>query len=489
MTRLLSRRWSRYIASLLILAVIFAIARIALSNRAAIQMIDQRRVSYAATATFVALPTTPVPQSSPTQIATAAITAVIPTVQDLAILPTPTATIGPGTAIPTQALLLPEQQEYELVNFLVLGSDQRSPTRAYRTDVILIVSVNWSTQTLNLLSVPRDLYVYVPGWGMDRINTAELHQTQTNHTNHRLGLLAEAVEYNLGIRIDHLARIDFDGFETVVDLFDGVTIPIDCPVSGYQPSADGSGWVPFTMEPGLQHLDGNMTLWYVRQRMDSSDFDRNRRQQIVLRALWRKVATSNLAIQLPDLWNSLTQYVETDLTLDQALMYVPMIMNLNPAKIESHFLGLDEVNLGQSPSGASILVVDPVPFARTLRHFLTPPVDSQLGSENARIEIINGSSIPNAEYLVAAQLEWAGVQAVVSSTSGQPGTPRTQLYDYTGQVKGSSIDAIRQTLQLTQSDVLLAAADPGKTVDFTVVIGENYQSCTTSAWVAFPQPE
>lgn len=476
-----------FIAIAIMMILIATFVFLSLQHHALDEAPSRRRIALAATATSLAMSANEMEFYSPPSPASPTPNMLIPTTQDLAILPTSTFTMSPGTMVPTPASLFPEQLRYELVNILVLGSDQYAPTQAYRTDVILIVSVNWTTQTVNLLSIPRDLYVYIPGWGMDRINTAELHQTQTNQTNHRLGLLAETIEYNLGLRIDHIARIDFEGFEAVVDLFGGVTVPIDCPVSGYQPVGDGS-WEPFTLEPGLRILDGNMSLWYVRQRMDSSDFDRNRRQQIVLRALWRKVVTSNLAAQLPELWGALSQFVETDVTLDQALLYIPLLTNLNASKIESHFLGLDEVNLGQSPSGASVLFIDHEPLVRTLSYFLTPPIENQLGGELSHIEVINSSSFPNAEYIVAAQLEWAGLVATpVGSTDVI--IPRTQVYDYAGQFKNKSRETIRQALNITESDVLFAVSEANQPVDFRVVVGDNYRSCMTSPWIAFPQPE
>ena len=277
---------------------------------------------------------------------------------------------------------------------------------------------------------------------MDRINTAELHQTQLQETHHRLGLLAETIERNLGVRIDHVARIDFDAFEQWIDSIGVITVPVDCPVEGYLLGPDASSWVPFTLESGMHDLDGAMALWYVRQRIDSSDFDRNRRQQIALRAIWHKSVNSDLISKLPELWSALTQSIETDITLDQALIYAPLFAQLNPDKVESHFLGLDEVNLAQTPNGSSVLVIDPEPFMLRLHQFLTPPTLNRLNGELAIVNVSNASSIPDADRLAAAQLGWLGIAAVpVGNWSSV--IPRTQLYDFTGEVKGSSLAAIR----------------------------------------------
>ncbi len=448
-------------------------------------------MAFAATATALALPTSlpsPTPPESPAivSISPTAI-AVIPTVQDLHILATPTPAVTLPPDAPPPIGLLPQHFQYNLENFLILGSDRLETTGSYRTDAIVIASVNRSTQTVNLLSIPRDLYVYIPGWGMDRINTAELHQLQTKHANHRLGLLAETIEYNLGIRIDHFARVDFSGFKALIDLLGGITVPVDCPVSGYRPGPNGVDWVPFLLEPGIHHMDGSLALWYVRQRMDSSDFERNRRQQIMLRALWRQAISSDLPRTLPVIWDTLRQSIETDLSLDQALGYIPLVVGLDASRVESHFLGLDEVDLWRTPSGASVLVIDPEPFLRTLNRFLTPPVENQLNGERATVNVLNASGITDADQLAAAQLQWAGLLAIPQGMGSTP-FAQTVVYDHTGQVKGSSRGAILTALGLTERDIVLAS-ESAVPVDFTVVIGANYRSCLTSPWKPFPQPE
>ncbi len=452
----------------------------------------ERRISLAATATHVALPTmtaSPTMALSPTPSPLPTVTPVlIPTAEDLMILPTstPQQTLPPG--ILPKAILLPQHSVYDLVNFLVIGSDRLGIGEVYRTDVIVIISVNRTTQTVNLLSVPRDLYVYIPGWGMARINTAELYETQIENSTHRLGLLAEAVEYNLGVRIDHLARVDFESFEALIDMLGGVTIPVDCAVTGYQPSSSVAGqWEPFTLEPGIHHLNGAMALWYARQRIESSDFDRNRRQQIILRAVWNQIQEQDLVSSLPALWSSLTETVDTDLTLEQVLSFIPLLLTLDSSRLESHFIGLDEVNLWVAPGGANVLVIDPQPFARTLTSFLTPPTDNHLVSEQARVGVLNGSAIESADRLAAAQLQWKGLVAIPQGVAA-PALSRTTVYDYTGRLKGSSLGTIQEALGLESTDFLIIQ-DETSSVDFTVVLGENYRTCVTSPWEAFSQPD
>ena len=243
---------------------------------------EKRQIAYAATATALFHPT-------PTH-------AIPPTIPPLPTNPSSTATVPVSTSTYEPSTPI-QQQASGLVNLLLLGSDFSENGRAYRTDVIILVSVNLSTQTVNVLSIPRDLYVEIPGLGMERINAAELYQTQIETYTHPLGLLAETIEYNFGIQIDHIVRVNFDGFRDLIDILGGISIPVDCPISGYQliQNDDGSSqWQMSVLEPGIHNLNGELTLWYARQRIDSSDFERNRRQQIILWTLWQKLNYTRL---------------------------------------------------------------------------------------------------------------------------------------------------------------------------------------------------
>lgn len=482
-------RQRHYGCFLLLLTLLLILAGVKLFQQTAVvQGQETRRIAYAATATALAQPippAIPLPQPTPTPV-------LIPTTQDLHILPTSLPTPLPSSDVLSPATLFPH--DGDLLNVLVLGSDRWGDRGAYRTDVIIVVSLNRTTQTISLLSIPRDLYVYIPGWGMDRINTAEIHQLQTHQSSHRLGLLAETIEYNLGVEIHHLARVDFDGFRALIDRLGGLTVPVDCPITGFRlqsPELDPDNlqnWAPFTLEAGVHRMDGSLALWYVRQRTNSSDFERNRRQQIVLRALWNQLVNSSYVRDLPAVWGDLTGLVETDLTLEDALSLLPLMLSLDASRIESHFLGLDEVNLSRSPTGASILVIDPVPFQTTMQRFFTPPTQNQLVQELARVHVISASSVQDADRLAVARLEWAGFVAVPQGQAGRQTFTQTTIYDHTGRAKGNSLNAL-QTVLGVSDEAVIAAPEANRTADFTVVIGEDYTPCVTSAWRAFPQSD
>ena len=214
---------------------------------------------------------------------------------------TPTATIPP----PAQVVNLPPGVEV----LVLMGTDYESPYIG-RTDTIILLFLNRQTGSASLISVPRDLYVYRPGHGMDRINTVFL-----------LGgpeLLFNTIEYNLGLRPQHWLLAHFDDFIRIVDELGGIDVDVSTPLPN-----DCYG-VP----PGVFHMSGEVALCYVRERRTTSDFDRSRRQQEVLRVIFHSFMTLENLYKLPDWYASYNQSIQSDLGLLDLLGYLPFALHL-----------------------------------------------------------------------------------------------------------------------------------------------------------------
>src|SRR5688500_663965 len=197
----------------------------------------------------------------------------------------------------------------ETVNFLLIGSDQRSGT-SFRTDTMVIAILRPHEGQVSLISIPRDLWVSIAGGENQRINTAYQRGISMDHPGGGPGLLKDTILYNLGIRIDHTAMVDFDGFRQIVDTLGGVDVPVSCPYTDWRlidPSYDPeneNNWHLYTAGPGFVHMDGDLALWYARSRQKSSDFDRGRRQQEVLRSLFTQALKSDTLSRIPELYNN-----------------------------------------------------------------------------------------------------------------------------------------------------------------------------------------
>jgi LCP family protein required for cell wall assembly len=200
--------------------------------------------------------------------------------------------------------------EPNVVNLLIMGSDERPNESIGRSDVFMVASLDPNKGTVTLISFPRDLYVYIPGWRVDRINTAVIRGGPE--------LAEQTVLYNYGIRIDHWVQMNFSGFMTVVNTLGG----IDVQVTGYLNDECGRRYWRYS--PGTYHMDGFTALCYVRMRKASSDFDRLRREQEVALAMMSKAFSLNGLQRVPELYNQFKTYVRTDVGLDTVLPLIPL---------------------------------------------------------------------------------------------------------------------------------------------------------------------
>jgi len=260
---------------------------------------------------------------------------------------TPTRDAQPitGALVPNPGLLPPENQ----VNILLLGSDWR-PNSGYRTDVVLLASINTKEATVSLISFPRDLWVEIPGIQKERINTAMGYGG--------FPLLKSTFEHNFAIPIDYYMMTNFSGFKNIIDTLGGIEIEAShntadrCDLA-YQHGA----WC--SIGPGQAHLDGELALWYVRSRYTSNDFDRTRRAQEVLEGLFKKTMSLDAISRAPELYNLFISSVETDLVFEDLLALIaiaPSILS-DTARVTRYYIGPEQVTSHVIPSsGANVLL-------------------------------------------------------------------------------------------------------------------------------------
>ena len=202
----------------------------------------------------------------------------------------------------------------DVVNIAILGSDARPFTGGHRTDTIMVVSLDPSRGTVTLLSFPRDLYVFIPGWRVDRINIADGRGGPD--------LLEQVILYNFGIPIDFWVRMEFGGFRSLIDSLGGV----DVEIGRYYADECGGAWMQFP--PGVRHMDGFTSLCYARMRKAASDFDRLRRQQELVLAIFKRGVSLDGLSRLPELYRQFISTVETDAELADLLPLLPLAVRL-----------------------------------------------------------------------------------------------------------------------------------------------------------------
>lgn len=315
---------------------------------------------------------TPDPNASPTptpfqpQAATARpANAATATAQMLQATQSGTNTAKPGQATPTSHPVFGNYPDGQ-VRILVLGSDAR-PGGGFRTDIIILVSINPKTGTVSALSFPRDLWVDLPGWGANRINTAMVYGG--------FSLMASTLESNFGIRPTHYIMTTFNSFVQIINSLGGVDVKAS-QILQDKCKLPEAVYGYCTVNPGIRHMNGNFALWYVRSRYSSSDFDRERRSQEVLLATFNKLMSLNAVTRVPELFNIYQKNVETNLTLADIAGLASVAPGLisDPSKIHRYNIGPNMVTNWTVPeSGAMVLLPNEALIQQTIAQAVFTP--------------------------------------------------------------------------------------------------------------------
>jgi LCP family protein required for cell wall assembly len=249
----------------------------------------------------------------------------------------------------------------ERFTILLMGLDKRpgESGTAFRTDSMMLISLDPKTNSIGILSIPRDLYVEVPYAGLHRVNAAyvigELAQPGGGPT-----LAKQTVQYNFGMRVNEFITVDFNTFITLIDAVGGVEILVERPIVDYNYPTMDYGTEVFRVEAGLQVMNGTTALKYARTRHSSDDIDRARRQQQVLYALRDKVTNlgivDDLVLQAPSLYAQLRDGINTGLSYDQMLQLGLWAVDVPRENIKSGVVSWEYLIGYQTETGASVLV-------------------------------------------------------------------------------------------------------------------------------------
>ena len=243
-----------------------------------------------------------------------------------------------------------------------MGLDRR-PTEtglAYRTDSMMLASIDPVTDKIGILSIPRDLYVEVPGYGqLQRINSPMvLGELQQPGYGPRLAM--QTVQYNLGIRVHDYVIVDFRAVITLIDYIGGVDLDVPYNIADPQYPNMWYGYDPLYIDAGLQHLNGDMALKYARTRHASSDFQRAERQQQVMYAVRDKILDADmlpqLIVQMPSLLNNLDESIYTGLTVDQIIQLAWYLKDIDTSNIATGVLAQGYVSGYTTAQGAQVLI-------------------------------------------------------------------------------------------------------------------------------------
>ena len=379
----------------------------------------------------------------------------------------------PPTPIPSPVPIfdLPEGT----TNILLLGKDVNADGSGdARTDTMIIVSINRETETASMISLPRDLYVYLPTRIMSRLNTAV--------TLGGVELLEQAILYNFGIPIHYHALVDFEGFKQVVDLLGGVNMAVSCPLQDWRlisPELDPTleeNWEQFRLEAGLHQMDGDLALWYARSRLTTTDFDRGRRQQQLLQAMLNQSVDFGLVARAPELWAAFGDVVETDMDIGRILQLATIAPGIRANGVQHLYLAGKMQAWTIPDSGAAVQL--PVwegegMMQETFSRLFLPPALNRADRAPITVEIINASQYPAQALLAADNLAWYGFAPVIGETREPQET--TEMTYFGQNFKGSYDWLFSWVMGKPQAQIALSEEE--SPTNYRVIIGNDFNPC------------
>lgn len=439
----------------------------------------------------------------PEATATKSVPTVTPSPTSRVVLnPTLDATVAVGylrEGEPTPAVPIPTavpvfEMPKGTTNILLLGSDDPIDNAdTGRTDTMVIVTINPDGPTASMISLPRDLYVYIPGYTMNRLNTAMARGDTIDYPGGGIGMLEQTILYNFGIPIHYYAQVDFEGFEDIVDAMGGVDLAVSCERSDWRLKSpeldveDPDNWEVFTLEPGIHHMDGDLALWYARSRLldPLSDWGRSRRQQQMLRAMFNQGLDLGLLTEIPTLWNTYKNTIDTDMDIGKMLQLATIAPAVRENGIQNLYLAGKTESL-TTPGGAAVQI--PVwegqgMMAETFQQLFQPPALNRAARPPITVEIINATGNPDMALLAADNLAWFGFAPIIGEAADTQAD--TEISYYKPNFKESYDWLLSWVFDKTSAEIELVSDDSYE-YDYRVVLGEAYNPCRPQLYA--PQP-
>jgi LCP family protein required for cell wall assembly len=208
-------------------------------------------------------------------------------------------------------------------DILVLGVDSR-PGEGWmaRADSVILVGIDPRRFNFTMMSIPRDLSIDVPGYGLQRINTVNM-LGEMEAPGRGPELTSAGIEQSFGVMSDRYLRLDFNGFVRLIDAVGGISINVENPISDYAYPTEDGGTIAVEFPAGVQHMDGERALIYARTRHADDDYRRAERQQQVISALLGKLI---LPFNWPGVVAALTQAVDTNINVVDMVLLAPSVI-------------------------------------------------------------------------------------------------------------------------------------------------------------------
>jgi cell envelope-related function transcriptional attenuator common domain len=394
------------------------------------------------------------------------------------------------------------------VNILLLGIGGANHDGPYLTDTIMLASLDVKDKKISLLSIPRDLSIPVENsTSWTKINNIDAFAESKTPGSGGVAI-SEAVSRILNVPVDYYVRVDFDGFENIIDKIGGVDVGVPNTLDDYMYPIDGqednpdyyARYTHLHVEKGMQHMDGSLALKYARSRhamgAEGSDFARARRQQLVIQAVKDKMLTANVLLNpilITQIIGELESHISTNLQVWEIAKAWSLFKDVNNSNIITKVMdnapgGLLYQTINDQ--GQYVLLPNNGDFSQV--QYLAQNIFAQpaaqtaaaVSTENATVEILNGTWVNGLANQASTDLQKYGFKIISVANSSRQNFQTSVIYDLTLGQKMESLAVLKQKTGATvtfdlpdwlKTDLAaqLAANPDQAKPDFVLVLGQD----------------
>jgi LCP family protein required for cell wall assembly len=408
-----------------------------------------------------------------------------------------------GDTIPTsnapRVELPPPWDGASRVTILVIGlrgGDIANEGCPLCTDTLILLTIDPVNKSAGMLSVPRDMWVNIPGFSYSKINTAYTLGEAYHLPGGGPALTIKTVENFLGIPIQYYAQVSFNTFEQMIDTIGGidVNIPAKIIVDPLGPHNTT------TLQPGLNHLTGPLALAYARTRdvsqgVSGGDVERSQNQQQVILAIRNKVLVPgnflNLISQAPTLYNELSGGIDTDLSLNDAMRLAVLAKDIPLANIQQGVIDYTMMQDGTTILDglkADILrpypdkireLVDKIFGSGTMQPMASATIEANMQAEAARVVVINGTGIAGMASKTYDYLKTQGMNVTHFGNTGDypdkyysPFPSRTIIIVHAG--KPYAMQYLKSLMKFNSTSQIIVDFNPAAPEDIVLALGVDW---------------
>ncbi|MBN2116106.1 MAG: LCP family protein [Anaerolineales bacterium] len=381
------------------------------------------------------------------------------------------------------------------INILFVGLRGGDPIKEdcpFCTDTLILLTVDPTTKTAGMLSIPRDMWVNIPGFGYSRINTAWTLGRGSKLPGGGPALTMKTVSHFIGVPVDYYVQVDFDTFVDIIDLIGGVDIYND-ETMVLDPMSHGTDFPKVKITCcGMRHLNGTVALAYARcrhqeQGCKDGDVGRARRQQKVIFGIREKVLSPEnfpvLMARAPRLYDTFSAGIHTNMSLEDAIKLAMLVRDIPRESIKNGVIEHNMMSYGMVIlGGQNASIMKPLPDKiRLLRDEIftssgpTGPLAqgdpaALMQADGARIRLLNGTNTKQLEEQTATYLSQQGLTVTELGNTRAPSRTTIILYS----PKLYTLRFLVGLFGISRNNEIRIKPDPTETVDIEIWLGSDW---------------